>query len=92
MSWKYGMIKVAEATEDMEQINMLVELYDLDRDGLYEAYAPANIINLDDLEFAYRNIHRDGINTWFFRNGKFEWTPEQDKQYVWAWTPNKEIQ
>jgi len=90
MSWKYGMIKVAAPTEEVEQINLLVELYDLDKDGFHEAYVPANITNLDDLEFAYRDIRRDGINTWFFYNGKFEWCVSEEKQYNWEWVPYKE--
>ena len=90
MSWKYGMIKIAEQTEETEQINLLVELYDLDNDGFHEAYTSANITNLDDLEFAYRDIRRDGINTWFFHNGKFEWRLSEERKYNWEWTPNKE--
>jgi hypothetical protein len=92
MGWKYGMIKVAiedAGTDYEEQINLLVELYPLGESGEYNAFCPAKPRTLEELGMAKRDIERDGINEWFFQNGKFEWQVCGgcfDGQ--WDWTAN----
>jgi hypothetical protein len=73
--WKYGLIKVSiedEGTEFEEQINHLVELYP-GENGNYTSFCNARLITVEELEFALNDIKTDGINEYFFDNGKFNW-------------------
>jgi hypothetical protein len=75
IGWRYSLIKVSidnEGTEFEEQINRLVELYP-DENGNYTAFCDARLMTLEELEFALKDIKEDGINEYFFRNGKFNW-------------------
>lgn len=88
--WKYGLIKVAiedEGTDYEEQINLLVELYPPGYPGEYSAFCRARLQSLEEIEQALRDIKRDGINTWFYDNGIFEFKEETEyKHYEWDWT------
>ena len=71
--WKYGLIKVAvedAGTEYEEQINKLVELY-ADKNQKYTSFCNARIMSVEELEFALNDVKQDGINEYFFDNGKF---------------------
>jgi hypothetical protein len=75
IGWRYGLIKVSiddEGTEFEEQINRLVELYP-DENGNYTAFCDARLMTLEELGFALEDIKTDGINEYFFNNGKFNW-------------------
>jgi hypothetical protein len=75
VGWKYGLIKVSiedEGTESEEQINHLVELYP-DENGNYTSFCDARPMSVEDLELALKDIKIDGINKYFFDNGKFNW-------------------
>jgi hypothetical protein len=75
IGWKYGLIKVSiedEGTEFEEQINHLVELYP-DENGNYTAFCNARLVSIEELDFALNDIKADGINEYFFNNGKFNW-------------------
>jgi hypothetical protein len=75
IGWKYGLIKVSiedEGTEFEEQINHLVELYP-DENCNYTSFCDARLMSIEELEFALKDIKADGINEYFFNNGKFNW-------------------
>jgi len=74
-SWKYGLIKISteyEGTELEEQINHLVELYP-DENENYTSFCDARIMSIEELESALNDIKSDGINEYFFNNGKFNY-------------------
>jgi len=84
--WKYGLIKIKydglwDAIDGNDYCE-LVELY-CDARGNYTSFCNSNIHSLKELNDAYTDIHRDGINTWFSENGIFTWNSE-DK--FWDWT------
>ena len=73
--WKYGLIKVDveyEGTDLEEQTNHLVELFP-DENGNYTSFCDARIMSIEELEFALSDIRSDGINEYFFNNGKFNY-------------------
>lgn len=82
-TWKYAMIKVKEAHG--EDVCELVELYQSD-DGEYKSFSKPFLTAPDDLELAWRDVSRDGINTWFFDNGNFTWNT---KESFWDYKENK---
>ena len=89
MHWKYGMIKVAEDlwSENRKDTCELVELHE-NKNGAYISFSKPFITCFEDLELAYKDVCQDGLNTWFFDNGKFKW----DNTYMfWDWKRNKEI-
>lgn len=73
MSWKYGMILVDKDPEDGTEDCELVELYSNDN-GEFTSFCKARIHSIYELEKAYERVKKDGINTWFFENGKFKYT------------------
>ena len=89
--WSYAMIKVAEEGED--EIGQVVEIV-WGKDGTPDGFAKANLITIQDLEMAAKDIASQGgkLNTYFWDNGSFEhkttWTGEY---YVhdYDWSPNK---
>lgn len=102
--WKYGLIKVGyegrgievlrepapDGSED-DMICMLVELFPNDN-GEYTLYGPANINTFWALEAAYRDVQRDGVNSWFFDHGAFEFRAETEEEqkghgYQFFWKP-----
>ena len=88
--WKYGLIKVDvldEGTEFEEQLNMLVELYPLGENGEYDSFCKADLRSLQELDMARGNIVRDGINTFFYDNGEFEWDSDARE---WDWIPDED--
>lgn len=101
--WKYGLIKLGyqgrgievlrEPPEGDEEtmICMLVELFPNDA-GEYTAYGSADLNSLWALEAAYKDVQRDGINTWFFDHGAFEFRAETEEEknghgYQFFWKP-----
>jgi len=84
--WKYAMIKIDfpglwEAEDHCE----LVELYK-DNTGEYTAFSKARIKTFKELEAAYVDVLKDGVNNWFAENGVFEWNSDNE---FWDWTKNK---
>ena len=86
---KYGLIKIDEqtlcdgGTEDICEVKLL---YDFACDGTFNTFERKTIIDsLEELEQAVEDIKRDGVNTWFWENGKFYWN-----KYMGAtdWRPN----
>lgn len=86
-TWKYGLIKVSE--EDGEDINELVELWSQDH-KFFGSYSRPYFKSLEQVKKAAADIERDGVNTWFWENGKFTWNSQE---YFWDWelTPNSEM-
>lgn len=73
--WKYGLIKVSinnEGTEFEDQTNHIVELYP-DKNQNYTSFCNSRLMSAEELEFALNDIKEDGINEYFFDNGKFTW-------------------
>jgi hypothetical protein len=87
--WKYAQLLVEE--RDLEQYSeaqyIIVELYSLGPEGEYDAFCVAHLQTVEDLKRATRDIERDGINTWFYENGTFEWK-RKNHEWVWDWTKN----
>lgn len=87
-TWKYAMI-LREIKESGEEICEMVNLYDFSSGA--PTFYKASLVSPCDLEAAYRDIKRDGVNRWFYENGKFSW--EKDcitEEYFWSWSPNVE--
>jgi len=83
------MILVEVIEESGEEICELVELYALDKPEEYSMWCKARIMGPGDLELAYEDIQRDGVDRWFYENGTFtseinEYTGEQ----TWDWEAN----
>ena len=88
MNWKYGMIKVSEeidleTNEVIEDVCELVELYQ-NNEGDWLKFGKPSITSIENLYLAFSDISNDGINTWFWENGRFKWSME-DK--FWSWAP-----
>jgi hypothetical protein len=87
--WKYALIEIDfpdlwETTDG--KYCELVELY-RDTNGQYTSFSKANVHSLKELENAFNDVQKDGVNTWFAKNGEFEWDKE-DK--FWDWTKDNE--
>jgi len=82
MVWKYGLILVAKAQhEDEEDCCELVELYS-DDNGEFTSYCKPRVCTVDALKLACKDVEKDGINTYFYDNGTFEYNfVEKD----WDW-------
>jgi len=88
--WKFGLILVAiedEGTDYESEVCELVELYPLGDNGEYNAWCKARLGSLEELENAYKDVKRDGVNRYFYDNGTFKWEWE-DGHGWWDWTPN----
>ena len=84
---KYGLILCDlsdECPDGHKPKCRLVELLDHNQDGHYESFEETRIESLEELKRAYKDISRDGINLWFYKNGNFfidpwtgtlEWNP-----------------
>jgi len=84
MPWKYGLIKVAlEDPLTAEPECMLVELYDMEKDGEYNSYCKARINCPSALKMAAEDVGRDGVNEYFYKNGVFDYDHIEDS---WIYT------
>lgn len=99
MPWKYGLILIYKKGDSInndpyytfdEDVNEFVELYDVDNNGEYASFCPPKINDFANLELAYKDIKRDGINTWFYDNGQFKYNVKESK-YDWEELPKKPI-
>ena len=85
MSWKYALImhdNSDECPDGHKPKCFIAEVYDLDRDGHYESFCEARIESLEEFKRAYKDITRDGVNMWFYSNGRFS-----NKEGKWDWEP-----
>jgi len=88
--WKFGMILVEVVEETGEEICELVELYAIDKEDEYAMYCKARIMCPGDLELAYQDIKKDGVNRWFYENGTFKFEMDDDLgERSWDWEPNE---
>jgi hypothetical protein len=83
-TWKYAMIKVGEDGE--EDVCELVEIYPPFAENETPSFARPFLTSLKAIKMALKDVERDGINTWFWKNGTFSWN---SKEYFWDWKPNK---
>ena len=85
-TWKYAMIKVAEECdlETNEKIEDICELVELYQNGLGEwtSFCRPSLTSPSCLNIATVEVMKDGINTWFWENGKFSWSMEEK---FWSW-------
>jgi hypothetical protein len=88
--WKFGMILVEICEQTGEEICELVELYTLEKEDEYSVWCQARLMSPDELELAYADVRRDGINRWFYENGtfSFEFDAEMGTRQ-WDWEPNE---
>jgi len=86
MKWKYGMIKVAEDEfgEGSDDVCEIVEVFQSESEE-YTSFSKPFLSSIEDLNIAHKDINRDGINTWFYDNGKFIWKEEFN---FWDWKKN----
>jgi hypothetical protein len=84
VKWKYGLILVQKGNTPDEDQCELVELYS-NEDKEYTSFCKAVIISKEDLFRAYEDVDRDGVNTYFYDNGKFYYNSETD---WWDYLPN----
>lgn len=93
------MIKVSEeidldTDEVISDICELVELHS-NKEGAWSCFCKPSITSLECLHIAYVDVVNDGVNTWFWNNGRFTWSIE-DK--FWSWersqntAPDKRVQ
>ncbi len=56
-----------------EEICELVEIYDFNPEdpAATPAFCKARIMSPEELAVAYYDVERDGVNRWFYENGKF---------------------
>jgi len=90
-SWCYGLIlvDVEEFEGETEEIHCLVEVITNDGDDHPITFLESSILNFKELEQAYQDVKETGINRWFYDNGTFEWTMNEDlERKAWAWTPH----
>ena len=84
--WKYSMILV-DVTAAGEEICQLSELYNI---GGLPAFCAATLMSPIELIQAAKDVHRDGINRWFYESGTFSWEKEEGmSKYTWDWTPTE---
>ena len=85
-NWKYAMIKVAEECdlETNEKIEDVCELVEIYQNGLGEwtSFCRPSLTSPSCLNIATIEVMKDGINTWFWENGKFSWSMEEK---FWSW-------
>ena len=79
------MIKVSESPSG--DVCWLVEVFK-DESGKYSSYAPVRLMSVEELEEAHKDVKRDGINYYFWDNGKFNWKNEYNE---WVWTPDTSL-
>ena len=80
---KYGLILVHQ--ENGDDYNELVELFLNNKTGEWTSFCKLHVSSVSELKDAYNDIKKDGLNTWFFNNGKFEWIKD-NYNYKWDWT------
>ena len=85
MSWKYAMIKVSESPSG--DVCWLVEIFK-DENGSYSTYIPVRLMSIKEVEAAYLDVKRDGVNYYFWNNGKFRWSKEHNE---WMWKPDTSL-
>jgi hypothetical protein len=95
MQYKYAMLLVDRekfSEDDIEDHHCLVELYQ-DDDGEWTSFCMATVASPSELEHAYKDVKRDGVNTWFYENGKFTYKVKQAPNGVsvghWDWERGK---
>jgi len=85
--WKYAMILCRRGDFEEDPIHLLVELYNLEHGPFFHE---ARLSSPEELEMAYKDVKSDGINYWFYDNGKFKWDQREDtNNFTWHWTPNE---
>ena len=85
--WKYAMIMCRRGDFEEDPIHLLVELHDL-HGSL--SYSDARLATPAELEMAYNDVKRDGVNHWFYDNGEFEWKCcETTGVFRWHWQKNE---
>ena len=81
--WKYGLVLVG--SRNNKQICEIYELYQ-DENDEWTLFAAALVDSMEEVEKLYNDIKRDGMNTWFYENGKFLYNLEKEK---WEWEREK---
>ena len=93
MLWKYAMILVDVNSTDPDNIVEtceLVELYSLEGSG-YFSFCKANLLSIDDLKAAAEDVLADGVNRWFYENGKFSLETDKVSGKSWNWEAEKPL-
>ena len=81
--WKYALVLVAESNS--KRTGQIYELYPNTK-GEWTMLARPTINSVEDIEKLYNDVRRDGVNTWFYKNGSFSYDPEKEK---WEWKAAK---
>jgi len=96
MQYKYAMLLVDRekfSEDDIEDHHCLVELYQDDDGSEGTSFCMATVASPTELEHAYKDVKRDGVNTWFYENGKFTYKVKQAPNGVsvgyWDWERRK---
>ena len=86
--WKYALIKIdyPDLWEGEGDYCELVEVYQ-DSQGQFTSFNEVRIHSIEELEKAYNDAKRDGVNTWFSDNGIFTW---DKKDKCWSWRKHDE--
>lgn len=77
------LVKISQipGSSESEEVCELVELFQ-NEDGEYTSFSQPFITGPDDLELAHFDVKKDGVNRWFYENGKFSWSTEFS---FWDW-------
>ena len=86
--WKYSLIKIdyPDLWEWDGDYCELVEVYQ-NSQGRFTSFNEVRIHSFEELEKAYNDAKRDGVNTWFSDNGVFTW---DKKDKCWSWKKKDE--
>ena len=86
-NWKYAQILVEYSQKDTRYF--IAEVYSLGPSGEYNTFCQTHLETIEDLKLAINDIERDGPNTWFYDNGRFEWK-KSGNTFEWDWHPISE--
>jgi hypothetical protein len=73
MPWKYALVKINEYKYndvEIEETGKIMHIYTDDK-GEYTLFCDSQPATLEEVIFAAKDIVKDGLNRWFFDNGKF---------------------
>tara|TARA_B100000131_G_scaffold168602_1_gene162995 strand:+ start:12214 stop:12546 length:333 start_codon:yes stop_codon:yes gene_type:complete len=84
MKWKYGLIKIEHPSVEDDYCE-LVELFQTGASGEYDAFCKARINSIQELNSAYEDVEKDGVNYWFSKNGTFSAAKGDN---FWDWERN----
>jgi len=86
ITWRYGLIKVAEPEFDGDDLaTELVELY-LDKEGVPHSWSAASLNSAEALRMALSDVENNPVVTKFYDEGTFTWETQSGG---WNWAKHE---